>query len=370
MRILLAPDKFKSTLTAVEFCVHAKQVLEEQGHIVDVCPLADGGEGTAELLTEVSGGVWHQATVHDPLMRPVLAGYGISGDGATAFVDLASASGLWRLKAEEYDPERTTTFGTGELLLDAFSHGVREVILGCGGSATNDGGTGMAAALGFRFFDDRGIELSAITSQMARIRSIDSSGSRLPDGVRIRVISDVTHVLSGPDGAAHVFGPQKGADAAMVKRLDDGLHALGRVFHAHSGQEVAMIPGAGAGGGFTAGSIFFLGASAEGGVQTVMAYSRFAERMQQADLVITGEGRLDDQSLRGKVVTGVAGWCRAFGKPFWVICGENRLNREEEGRLAAWKISSLTDQAGSAAEAQRDPACWLRQILSDPQLPD
>jgi len=369
MRILIAPDKFKGTLSAEEVCAVLSSTFIRSSVTVQVCPLADGGEGTAVVLTNASGGRLIKVWAHDPLMRPVQAEYGISADGKTAFLELAAASGLWRLRPEERNPERTTTFGTGELIAHALSSGIRDIIIGCGGSATNDGGLGMAAALGFVFRDEAGNEVPPWVTEIPRIACIEKPVQGFPAGGHIRVISDVINPLTGPRGATATFGPQKGADQPTLERLESCMKAWGKLLGSFAGKNVDSIPGAGAGGGFTAGAIALMGATSESGSAVVMEKVALRELILASDLVITGEGQLDGQTLEGKCVQGVASICKALGVPLVVICGTNRMTKEELLQLGAGQVISLAELAGSATAAHSAPREWLeaagRGIMAD-----
>ena len=251
MTILLAPDKFKGSLSAAEVCSAMKEGLrrvDSNLNIVEL-PLADGGEGTCELLTSYAQGIMVNLRVRDPLFRAIDSGYGISKDGRIAFLEMAKASGLQLLKANERNPMLGSTVGTGDLIRHALDHGVEHIIMGIGGSATTDAGMGMAESLGVQFFDASGTMLKPIGANMQRVRSIDLSGihPRL-QRVQFTIFCDVDNPLHGPQGAAYVFSPQKGADAAMVRTLDNGLQHYERVLQSTVNAEV-NFPGAGAGGG-------------------------------------------------------------------------------------------------------------------------
>ena len=366
MKVLIAPDKFKSGLSAFEVAACIESALQPFGIQTEVCPLADGGEGTGTILTNLCGGKILSARVHDPLTRPVEASFGLSPDGKTAFIEMSQASGLWRLKREEYNPEVTTTYGTGELIVRALESGAVKVVLGCGGSATNDGGAGMAAALGWKFFDSAGKEFIPSGGTLKNIRSV--SGEAVHPLLRssaFTVISDVTNPLTGPHGAAFTFGPQKGADKNSVIKLDEGLMHLDKVIAQLSGKSFDIIPGAGAGGGMGAGAMYFLNAVPEQGIHFVIRASDLERKILNADLVITGEGKLDHQSLQGKVVSGISGLCKKHYKPFWIICGINELGPEAFDNLGAAQVISLSEIAGSPEESISQPAFWIEKAVTN-----
>lgn len=366
MKILVAPDKFKSSLTADEVAQCIGDSLLHRNHQVIAIPLADGGEGTSKILTGISGGSTVLVTANDPLFRPVNCSYGVSSDGFTAFIEMAEASGLWRLKKEELNPATTSTWGTGELIMHACKSGVREIILGCGGSATHDGGCGMAAALGWEFFNEKGISFVPVGHNLDEIVEI-SGKNKFPilDEIIFKVISDVENPLTGLNGAAHTFGPQKGAGAALVEKLDSGLLHLDRLFHKSSGYYFNDLPGAGAGGGLGAGARFFLNASWELGINFLLNRLGLEDRVIEADLVITGEGKLDPQSLKGKVISGLAELCHRHHKPMWIVCGINEFDKIPEELPAVTKILSLSAAAGSEQAAIEDPAFWLEKVIRD-----
>lgn len=332
MNILVAPDKFRGSLEAVEVCnaIETGILFAYPDANVTTIPLADGGEGTARILTRQAGGSEVFVTVNDPLGRPVDASYGLSADNQVAFIEMAAASGLGLLTNDERNPLLTSTYGTGELIKDAIGRGVRKIILGIGGSATTDGGIGMAAALGYSFLDQNGVELTPNGVSLTHIYSIvkPQNDPGLSD-IIIIVACDVTNPLYGPDGAAHVYGPQKGADPEMVALLDDGLKNLSQVAGETFGRDVSKVPGAGAAGGLGAGCMWFLNATLKDGISIVMEQCNIAALVENADLVITGEGKVDEQTLSGKVVKGLAELCKGYDVPLAVVCGTLQITTEQ-----------------------------------------
>ncbi len=324
MKIAIVCDSFKESLAPLEVAEEIRagfaRVFPEADYLC--LPMADGGEGTVEALVQGTGGELISCTVTGPLGEPVQSFFGISGDGRTAIIEMAAAAGLPLLKAEERDPLRTTTYGVGELVLAALERGCQHVILGLGGSATNDGGAGFAQALGVRFLDDEGRELPAGGAALSRLAKIDLSAvdGRL-SGITLEGACDVRSPLTGPQGASHVFGPQKGADQDDVARLDEALKHYARVLLEQCGRDVADVPGAGAAGGLGAGLLAFTEARLRPGVDIVADQLRLAERFMDVDLVITGEGRMDGQSAQGKAPMGVARIARAQGRPVIAIVG-------------------------------------------------
>ncbi|WP_455587873.1 glycerate kinase [Bifidobacterium sp.] len=309
MKIIIAPDSFKG-------CMSARQAAEAMEHGVHhvlpdaecvLVPMADGGEGTVQSLVDATGGTLLEATVTGPLGTPVHAQYGMLGDGCTAVIEMAAASGIGYVDETTRNPRITTTYGVGELILDALDHGVTAFILGLGGSATNDGGTGMAQALGAHLLDAQGNELPFGGAALAGLATIDVSDldSRIATA-DIRLASDVTNPLTGPQGASSVFGPQKGADASMVAELDAALHHYASIVARDLGRDVETVPGAGAAGGLGAGFLAFTGARMQSGVSLVVEATGLKTLTAGADWCFTGEGGIDSQTQYGKTPIGVA----------------------------------------------------------------
>ncbi|HET7034318.1 MAG TPA: glycerate kinase [Thermomicrobiaceae bacterium] len=328
LQVVVAPDSFGGALDSVGVAqaVASGWSRARPQDQVRLAPMADGGEGTLAALAAALGdrAQRHTASVSDPLGRPVGADWLDLGEGE-AFIELAAASGLARLAPLERTPDaarRASTRGTGELLRAALDAGATRITLGLGGSATSDGGSGLLSALGLRLLDAGGIELEAGGAALARVAVVDAAGldSRLADA-RLTVASDVTNPLCGPNGAAATYGPQKGADAAAVEELDAALAAWGTAIERATGRFVADVPGAGAAGGTTAGLLGFTGATVRPGVEVVAGLIGLAEALEDADLVITGEGRADEQTLSGKAAMGVAALARSRNAPVLLLCG-------------------------------------------------
>lgn len=321
-QIVLIPDSFKGTMSSAEVCAIAGEAFaRELGARVIRVPVADGGEGSVDAFLQAVGGEKVTLTVSGPFGEPVQAGYGLLPGGAAA-VETAAAAGL-PLAEGRLDVLRATTYGVGQLVAHAVGRGARKLIVGLGGSATNDGACGLAAALGVRFFDESGRAFVPAGGTLGRVARVDVSGL-LPalQGVEIVGMCDIDNPLCGAQGAAAVFGPQKGADAAQVRVLDDGLRHLAQVWRRDLGADVLELPGGGAAGGMGAGLAAMLGAKLQPGIDTVLDTVGFDGLLQTADLVVTGEGRLDSQSLRGKVVVGVARRAREAGVPVVALCGD------------------------------------------------
>jgi len=325
MKVTVAPDSFKESLSAAKAAGAMARGLRAADPSVELAlvPMADGGEGTLDALLAASGGAAVRARVSDPLGRPVEARFGLCEGGRRAVVEMAQASGLWRLEPAERDPLRTSTRGTGELIRAALDAGAEEIVVGVGGSATVDCGAGMAVALGARLLDARGRPIEwPCGGNLHEVRAIDPRGlDRRLRQVRVSVACDVRNPLTGPDGAARVYAPQKGADEAGVERLEAALEHFAALMERDLGRAVAALPGAGAAGGLGAGLAAFLGAALRSGVEAVMEATRLEERMTGSRLVLTGEGRVDGQSACGKVAAGVAALARRHGVPAVVLAG-------------------------------------------------
>jgi glycerate kinase len=324
MKVVLAPDKFKGSLPAPAAArAMARGVeLAAPGAEVDLVPMADGGEGTVEALVAATGGAFREAVVSGPLGDPVTARYGMLGDSRTAVIEMAAASGLVLIPADRRDPWRATTRGTGELLLAALAAGARRVIIGIGGSATNDGGAGLGQALGYRLLDASGHDLEPGGGGLSRLDCIDPAGrdARL-DGASVSVACDVVNPLCGPTGASVVYGPQKGASPAMIAALDHNLEQFARIVARDLGPEIRDLPGAGAAGGLGGGLVAFAAGRLEPGVALVIDAVDLARRLEGASLCLTGEGAIDASSAFGKTAVGVARLARSLGCPTIALAG-------------------------------------------------
>lgn len=341
VRILVCPDKFKGSLSAGEAAEAIAQGISEGWPEAEtvICPLADGGEGTLEVLLSATRGQALSLEVTGPLGEARTAPLGIAGDGVTAVVEMAAASGLELIPHERRDPKVTTTRGTGDLIRGALDMGLRRIIVGIGGSGTNDGGTGMAAALGARFLDHEGRELPPGGGELERLARIDLSAlDHRVHEAEIVVACDVANPLLGPRGASRVYAPQKGATPDDVEVMEKGLARLAEVVSSCVAPGLEEAPGAGAAGGLGFGLMAFLGARARPGIEVVMEVLGFAGLLHSCDLVVTGEGRLDGQTAYGKTVTGVAREASRLGLPVLALGGEVT---EEAEALRALGISAL-----------------------------
>ncbi len=331
MKFVLAPDSFKESMMAKRAAYAMEKGIKSvfpQAECV-IAPMADGGEGTVESLVSIANGEMVDVEVVGPLGKKVTATYGIIDDGNSAVIEMASASGIELLKQEERNPLRTTTYGTGQLIKDALDRGVSSLLIGIGGSATNDGGIGMLQALGVSFLDERGDELPYGGGELHRLHSIDVSGldERLKT-TQIDVACDVTNPLTGENGASAIFGPQKGATPDIVKVLDQNLLHYAKVINEQLGKDVSSIAGAGAAGGLGFGLLAFLNANLQKGIELVIEYTRLEDLIKGADFVFTGEGSIDGQTLFGKTPYGVATIASKHSVP--VIAFAGRVGSEVE----------------------------------------
>ncbi len=319
-QITIAVDSFKGSLSSYDVACAAEQgILGVLPHCkVKKISIADGGEGTAQALISTLRGEWREVRAHDPLMRPITARYGVVDEGRTAIIEMASASGLTLLRAEERNPLLTTTYGTGEMIADAVRRGARHLLIGIGGSATNDAGMGMLEALGYRFYDCKGHVVAGCGARLERVAQIDASGA-MPElkECRLEVACDVKNPLYGPQGAAHIFAPQKGASPSVVERLDQGLKNFASVVN----PTAAEAEGAGAAGGLGYALQAVLGARLRAGIDMVLDAMHFDQIISGSDLVITGEGRIDYQTVMGKAPSGVLRAAAAQSIPVVAIGG-------------------------------------------------
>jgi glycerate 2-kinase len=324
MKIVIAPDSFKESLSALEVAEAIekgfKQVLPD-AEIVKV-PMADGGEGTVQSLVDATGGEIITKTVTGPLGEPVEAFFGILGNKTTAVIEMAAASGIQLVSTEKRNPLLTTTRGTGELIIAALDHGVKHIIIGIGGSATNDGGAGMAKALGAILLDENGDEIGEGGGALSDLATINLANfdPRLAD-IQIEVACDVENPLTGEKGASAIFGPQKGATPEMVVKLDQNLAHFAAIIERDLGKKIDNVPGAGAAGGLGGGLLAFLSSELKRGVEIVIEATGLTHIVKDADLVITGEGKIDGQTIFGKTPVGVSKTAKKYGVPVIGLAG-------------------------------------------------
>ena len=352
-KIVLAPDSFKGTLSSRQVC---EEIATAAGRVFPGCqvkavPVADGGEGSVEAFLTAMGGERKELAVQGPFGEEMTGFYGLVEGGRTAIIEMAACAGL-PLAEGRLDPERATTYGVGQLMVDAARSGCKKIILGLGGSCTNDGGCGAAAAAGARFFREDGEAFVPTGGTLGEIAGMDLTGLRRAfAGVEIVAMCDIDNPLYGEAGAAYIFGPQKGADPAMVERLDHNLRALEQVVKQALGVDLAQMPGAGAAGGMGYGMAAFFGAKLQPGIETVLDTVGFDRLLEGADLVFSGEGRLDAQSVRGKVVAGVARRAKAAGVPLVALVGQIGQGFEPMYDLGLSAVFSINRAAQPLAES-------------------
>jgi len=342
-KAVLVPDSFKGTLSSTQVCEIIGGKIKE--HFPDCqvvsIPVADGGEGSVDCFLAAVGGEKVRAFVKNPYFEDMESFYGIIDNGNTAVIEMAACAGL-PLAEGRRDPGRTTTFGVGQLILDAASRGVKRIIIGLGGSCTNDGGCGAAAAAGVKFRNARGEEFVPVGGTLHNIAEIDISGKAdILAGIEIITMCDIDNPMYGPAGAAHVFGPQKGADPEMVAALDEGIRHLSEMIKTSLNMDLSEIPGTGAAGAMGAGMMAFFDSRLQMGIDTVLDAVNFSSVASGADVVFTGEGRIDNQSLRGKVVTGVAKRARKLCIPVIVIAGGADYGMEEAYELGVTAVFTV-----------------------------
>lgn len=353
-KFVIAPDKFKGALTGLEFCdaveTGLKQVLNEVEIIKS--PLADGGDGTIEVVRYYLKAETVEVTVNDPLFRSIKASYLYSESSGTAYIEMAEASGLKVLKNDERNCIQTTTLGTGELIADAIKKGAKEIILGIGGSATNDAGMGMATALGFQFLDAQGEVLRPVGAELSQVATIDTSAV-LPElkNVVVKVACDVTNPLYGQEGAARIYAPQKGASLKEVEQLDEGLRSFAGILQKQFNIDVQHIDGAGAAGGVGAAAVVFLNAELDSGITLVKELANFEEKITGADWIITGEGKLDEQTLSGKAVQGVLESAKKQKIPVAAFCGVIEVSKSTAEKLGLSYTVSVSRDMPNLEEA-------------------
>ena len=344
MKIIIAIDSFKGSLTSTE----AGKAVEESilqaypDWQTDIIPIADGGEGMLTVMLNATQGKKQIVWAHNPCMELTQAEYGISADGTTAFIEMATISGLPLIREEQRNPMKTSTFGTGEQIRDALEKGCTRFIIGIGGSATNDAGTGMLQALGYRFLNRKGEPLGQGGEILSEIKSIDTSGiCPLLKNAHFIVACDVKNPFYGPEGAACVFAQQKGADDAMITTLDEGMRNFAQVIAQETGRDIAHVAGSGAAGGMGGGMMAFLNAELKSGADLLLEISRFDERAAHADLIITGEGRIDKQSLMGKIPGKILAKGIELGIPVIALAGciEDETLLKEAGFAGIYAIT-------------------------------
>lgn len=365
MNILICPDKFKDSLTAQQVSEALEKGIKRRRPktVVQILPLADGGEGTLEVIKSIHGGEWIQKKVNDPLFRPIQANYLWVADQKIAYVEMSRASGIELLKTKERNPLLTSTFGTGELILDAIDKGAKEIVLTIGGSATNDAGIGMAAALGFKFLNKQNEELKAIGESLALIdKIIPSPMQDAIHSIKFKVITDVQNPLSGKEGAAHVFAKQKGANLETIKYLDKGLINIQKLFGKTKNGMIGEIQGAGAAGGLGAGALYFLQAEIAMGAEWLLNKIHFERAVKKADYIITGEGKIDVQTWGGKLISQVIACCDKQFKQSILVCGVFEDPEKLPVFFDSQEVYSVLSKAKNAKDSIENAAVYLEKI--------
>lgn len=357
MKFVIAPDKFKGSLSGAEFCEAAESAIYKVFPDASVVkkPLADGGDGTLDVVRDYLDAIEVGALVHDPLFRKIEAKYLLSSDQKTAYIEMSEASGYKLLNEAEMNCMHTSSLGTGELIADALQKGAKKIILGIGGSATNDGGMGMATALGYRFLDKDGTDLEPVGKNLAAVHSIDDAKVEpILSQVEIKVACDVTNPFYGALGAAKIYGPQKGASKKEVELLDKGLQHFAEVVRNTYGTDLQVIPGTGAAGGMGGGTLVFLGAELASGIDLILEMADLEQALVGADWVITGEGQLDGQTASGKTIMGVLKSANAKNIPVAALCGAVSMSIDELKKMGLQYAVSILTEIGDLEQAKKD----------------
>lgn len=368
IKILIASDSFKGSLSSLEVSEAVVKGVREiyPEAIIDIVPLADGGEGTVNAFLSAVGGEKVYCDTFDPLMRPLRTFYGLLEDKHTAVVELAAASGIELLSSEELNPLATTSYGTGILIKDAIERGCKTIIVGLGGSATNDGALGIIEALGAEIDLSSQISRGLSGKDLSKLKRIDVQPIKtMLGGIEVRVACDVDNPLYGELGAAFVYGPQKGASPEMVVKLDDGLRNYAGVIKADLGLDISQIPGAGAAGGAGAGMIAFLNAKLIPGFDLISQVSHLEKRVQKADVVVTGEGKIDNQTLNGKAPMGVARLAKKHNKPVFAFAGQKEEGLENKTEVLFDLISSIFDGSKTVDDCISNAGVYLTSLVSE-----
>jgi glycerate kinase len=364
MRVIIAADKFKGSLSALEVCIAIEDGIKKFDSSIETIkhPLADGGEGTLDILQNHFELKNFEVPVKDPLFRDILADYMVSEN--TAYIEMSSASGLQLLEEEEKNCYNTSTFGTGQLILDALQKGFKKIVLFIGGSATNDGGIGMAAALGYQFHDDANESIAPIGKSLLSINRIENDKLLFDlKDINFSVVCDVKNPLYGPNGAAYIYGGQKGASSEEIETLDLGLQNFSKQVLKYLNKEVADIPGAGAAGGMGAGAVCFLNATITSGIDFVMEQTGFDVLLKNhVDLIITGEGSVDKQTIEGKVIKGISERAIQNHIPFSIICGIVKDGKLIQENLHPKSIASIMELGVTTTDAMTNASLHISSI--------
>lgn len=365
MKFVIAPDKFKDSLTGLEFCHAVSKGILNVIPDADIlfCPLADGGDGTIEVVNYYLKGDFINLKVSNPLFQKITATYLYDSESKTAFIEMAEASGLKLLNLVERDCKNTTTFGTGELIIDAINKGAKNIILGIGGSATNDCGIGMATALGYLFFDKNNNEVVPVGKNLSQIIRIDDS-QIYPDlkHVTFKIACDVKNPLYGKNGAAFVYAKQKGATKSEIEMLDIGLQSFAKVLDSYFNIKSQKILGAGAAGGMGIASLMFLNGQLVSGIELVKNLAQFDEKIENADWIITGEGKLDHQTMSGKTIEGVVHGAKLKNIKVAAFCGKLDLNEEELNQFGVLYADEVLSYAKNMEDSIKNSAVYTTKM--------
>ncbi|MBS5936920.1 glycerate kinase [Clostridium sp.] len=364
MKVVIAPDSYKGSLTAMEVANCIEEGIKRYNKNIEVVkvPMADGGEGTVQALVDATGGRIINLKVCDPLLREVDSFYGILGDGNTAIIEMAAASGINLLDRNELNPLITSTYGTGQIINDAIERGCKNIIVGIGGSGTNDGGAGMLRALGIRFLNEEGRDIQEGGAALKELHSIDKKNfNKRISKCNIKVACDVDNPLCGLNGASHVFGPQKGASKEDIELLDEALNQYAKIIKNEFNIDVLNIPGSGAAGGSGA-AFLAIGSKLERGIDIVINETNLQTMIESADIVFTGEGRIDFQTKFGKAPYGVAKEAKKNGLPVIAICGEIGEGYDELYNHGFTSIFSIVNRPMTLEESIKDSKKLIRDV--------
>jgi glycerate kinase len=364
MKIVIAPDKFKGSLTSFEVCNAIEDGLAKASASFDIIklPMSDGGDGLGDVIAYYTSAQRMASKVQDPLGRTIDAHWFLSSDRKTAFIEMARASGLQLLKPSEYNPLQTSSYGTGQLIKSANKYAVENIIIGIGGSATNDCGIGMATALGYRFLDSDGNQLLPVGKNLAHIEKIKRDIREDLSNIHFKVACDVKNVLYGGNGATKIFAPQKGADLLMADELEQGMIHFASIIKNDLGVDVSRIEGGGAAGGMGAGCIAFLNAHLVSGIELVMQLASAENHIRNCDVVITGEGKIDEQSLYGKLICGISLLAKKHGKRLFALCGNVSIERTQLRDLGIEKVYAILNDSISLDDAMKDTEVLLNHL--------
>lgn len=365
MKIIIAPDKFKNSLTGLAFCNAVEEGIKSITQNIEIVklPLADGGDGTIEVVNFYLKGRVINVTVNNPFFKPIKASYLFSETSKTAFIEMAEASGIKVLKTNELDCKNATSLGTGEIIIDAINKGAKKIILGIGGSATNDCGVGMATALGYRFLDKDNKEVKPTGANLSKIVTIDNASvhAKLKE-IDFKIACDVNNPLYGKNGAAFVYGNQKGASEKDIFLLDKGMQDFSKVVQNIFNIDVQKIKGAGAAGGLGMASKIFLNGTLETGIQLIKKLADFDTQIKDADWIITGEGKLDFQTLSGKTIKGVLNSAKKKHIPVATFCGKIELNKNELKEIGIGYAKDIVSIANNLDDAIQNSYTYLTYL--------